>query len=632
MNRKFLGAPIWVWCVSAVLGALQPAVHYWIACHPPEGTAPTGLSMGDSATLLHAMRMFENDFYSPYASPDSPMGDRSWRHYPLPYSWLYGILGAVGGALGIEDFLFLGICNGLFGVAYLLAVYLLFREVVPRQSALAFLLFALGGGPGGLAYLVAGIFDLHDTANFDAYFRRYAYEELFEGAALSPALRMPRLYYSAALAAGIGGLTFFIRSTRTRSRKALAVACVSIAVAGLLHMVLSFLVCGVALLYAWIAYEGLPRKKVLQEWATFAATLGLTYVPVVFMLSQKPHLYDSVLVTFRASLWFSCLLSAALFHLIVVPREIVRAIPWFPGFLQYVYAGLIGYLSTFFILFWAYQAYWGNLLVARDFRAAVAVSDWALLGAIPAVVYVAWRRNSTDDAGIPIERRTHAWLAIWLLLAVTGAISAFGQGWFLRFAPLRATALIGPPLCALSAIGFARLQTRAPRFATVVVTFILFCGICSIQVGTFVFNGPLGWPPGGGPFPTTHAQLMSKADAALIDRIDAGRVLAPVGRAMHFGDVVTLRRDVSAVHGFAALDLSDRSFVETEREVIRFFSPEADPEWRKAFQRRWQFDYVYCPDTFPVDPEVVDRFEQADWLERVATEGGGALFRVVNAS
>ena len=403
--------PKWVYVVVVILALVSPLSHLWMANYPPAGTVPTGLSNADSAIYLQAMRMLRNGFYSPYASCKAPNGPSDIAFLAAPFHWLYALIGVVAGFLNVNDFVFLGLANGIIGAAYLYVVYHFLRAAAPRQAKLAFLLFTLSGGLGGLMYAVTGLLGLH---------------------------------------------------------------------------------------------------------------------------------------------------------------------------------------------------------------AAIAVSDWALLGAAGGGIYGRSRRQvlaSTDESV--------AWVVPWLLVFTAIAVSAWGQGWFLRLTPQRLMLLLGLPLSILSATALQAWGRRRPYHARGYLATMILCGVASAIAGTLFFQGPLGRAAGKDPFARLHPEIMTPADAELLGHLTSGIVLAP----QSFSDAIALRPGMRVLGGIGGTDLSDQMSTEIDPAVARFFSGDPDID-RRAFLDEWCIDYVYCPDTWPVDAEVVAELRKDRRLETVAEKSRGVVFRV----
>ena len=147
-----------IWILIIALALAAPMTQIGIQFISPNDTAPTGMMLaGDSSVLLQCMRMFTSDFYSPYASVESSIGLSSYRFFMAPHFWLYAPLGPMAKLLHISEFLLLGFANGISAFIYLLAVYLLMRNIAKSNADLAFVLFCLSGGLAGLIYIGSGI-------------------------------------------------------------------------------------------------------------------------------------------------------------------------------------------------------------------------------------------------------------------------------------------------------------------------------------------------------------------------------------------------------------------------------------------------------------------------------------------
>jgi hypothetical protein len=119
---------------------------------------------------------------------------------------------------------------------------------------------------------------------------------------------------------------------------------------------------------------------------------------------------------------------------------------------------------------------------------------------------------------------------------------------------------------------------------------------------------------------------MTRADARTMDRLGAGIVLAPIPA----GDIIALRRGNRAVFGTGSFNLSDQPYAMLEKYVGTFFSQEAPNDFRRDSLERWCVEYVYCPDTWPVAPEVIEQLRAMTELEEVAAEGRAVLFHVID--
>jgi len=576
----------------------------------------------DSVIFLHAMHMFDNGFFSPYASCMAEQGQSSHTYFPVAFLWMYGIVGSILGLFPLSDFMALGIANGLGALFFLLAIYWFFIEAAPKQANLAFLLFALAGGLGGILYIATAAFGLHTSPTFEANFFRYAFYDLLEGPRTTPALIFPRLYYTLPLGLFFLSLTHFIRASRINSRKNLAFALLWLFVGALINFRFGPMVWAIVLCYLY----GRPDLPLAKR----ASLAGLLAIPVAvsiavgwWMMQWNPVFSENVLLHIRRAMWFSPFLCVSFFHLFLAPAQIKRDLNALPLFGRACAWAGIGYLATFALLFVGYHLYYGSFVRGADFTASVRISDPALLGALAGIAYTLIRRTPRSENRDASER---TWLTLWLLAFVAIAISAWGQGWFIRLGPQRLMLFIAPPMCLLSAAALQRLDESKPRFARGIVTTMLASGVCSIAVASLCFQGPLGVKPGQGAFAWAHGEVMTNADAKCLEALGEGVVMTPTSQPL-FGDIVTLRGN-QALYGQGAWDFADHSAVKISSTVDSFFDPATPPEARRAIATEWCIDYVYCPDTIPVSKKVLSELRGASWLTEIAAEGEAVLFRV----
>ena len=572
----------------------------------------------DSALFIYSMRMFETGFESLYATCKSPYGTHYIGYYPLTYLWMYGALGVIADWFGFDHFLFYGLVTGLGALIYLAVVYAFLRQALPGLANRAFLLFALSGGIGGVAYLVTGVLGLHEHPLFDQAFLRYAMYELFEGPHLMPVTCLPRLYYTLSLALCLGGLTLMIRYSREKGAGQLALALLLLLCGGVINARYGVFSWAIAAIYLW--NHSSPMRERIR-------TAALLVLPVVAaglvnraVVQTNPVLVDNVLEVANMAMWFSPFVSVVVLHLFLVPCEIKGRIPQLSRFSRVCACAAIAYLAAFSALFCLYQAYYGNILICRDGAVTATISDWALSGGIAGLLYGLIRR------GRPSEPDEHGWLVLWLLAFLSITLSGFGRGWFLRFGPQRLQVFLWLPICMLSALGLQRLETRLPRLAKTLAGALVTCGVCSILVGLLCFQGPLGRANARGPYANLHAEIMSEADARVLDRLGPGRVLALPPAS----DVIVLQRGNPVVFGIGSFNLTDVRYVVLRAEAQQFFSPDASEAVRRRVIQEWSADYVYCADTWPVAPEVVEQLRGASWLAEVAAEGRATLFKVVD--
>jgi len=607
--------PAWVWVVAAVLAATQPVLCLWTTYAPPAGLVSTGLHVPDSALFLHAMRMFRTGFESLYATCQSPYGSHSIAYFPLPHLWLYGALGAVARLIALPDFIAYGLANGLGAFVYLLVVYAFLREVAPKQANLAFVLYAVSGGLGGILYIATGALGLHAAPAFEEYFRRYALYELFEGAHLQPLLCFPRLYYTISLALCLGALTLLARGVRRARVTPVALAGLLMVPGAFINLRYGMFALVLAALFLYAQSERPARTRCAYA-ALLAAGAAVGAAPALALLRTNPVAIRNHHDVASQVMYLSPFLSVVALHLLVVPGEAARRIGRLPLMGRIAAFGATGYLAAFAALFVAYQVYYGNVFVARDAAVAVAVSDWAVLGACAGAVYALARR------GRAAAQRD--WIVLWLLFFLALAISAFGRGWFLQFGPQRLQIFLWLPICVLSAAGLERWRESRPRAARALIAAMVACGLASAAVAVLCFQGPLGYRPGASPYASLHSEVMTEADAAVMAHVGAGIVLAP----LYAADAIALRQSNRVVFGVGSFNCSDQRFVTLRGQVADFFSPAANAAGRRKCVRDWCVDYVYCPDTWPVAAATVDQLRSTPWLHEVAAEGRAVLFEV----
>lgn len=617
MTSFFRRVPWWVWVIILALSITQPLLLFWIRYAPPEGLVSTGLHIPDSALFLYSMRMFQNGFESAYATCQSTEGLRGIAFYSVPHLWLYGVLGLIGKLIHADYFLLYGFASGFGALCYLLAVYAFLHEAVPKQAKLAFALFSLSGGLGGILYMVTGYLGLHDAPGFEEVFRRFAVYELFEGPHLLPVLLFPRFYYTLSMALCFAALTAFMGDVRTSHERNIPWTTLLFPLGVFIDMRFGVFTMGIALLFL-IAQTDMSFGDRLNRAVALAVRFLLGALPALSLMRVNPAVITNHLQVTNMAMWLSPFVAVALFHLLLLPGELRTRLPGLPLYARVVASSAVGYLVAFTVLFLGYQAYYGNLLVARDAAVANAVSDWALLGGIIGVLYALAHPEPLRVTA------SYDWIPLWFLLYLALAISAFGQGWVLRFGPQRIEVFLWLPLCVLSASALQRLAAVERRATYVLGGIMIACGLCSIGVSLLCFQGPLGRRPGVSLYADSHSEVMTAADACVMDRVGAGIVLAPIPAS----DIIVLRRGNRTVFGTGSFNLSDQPYAPLRAAVGKFFSPDASAEFRRQFVEGWCVEYVYCPDTWPVDPAVVEELRRIPWLEEIAAKGKAVVFKV----
>lgn len=612
--------PRWVWGIVLALAALQPLTHLLVLYAPPADTVATGLGIPDSALFLYSMDMFPSGFHSAYATCQTESGDASVRFYNVPHLWLHGLLGLIARVLPFDPFLFYGLTNGIGVAFYLWVVYRFLVFVVPACAHSAFLLFALSGGPGGLLYLATGFAGLHGHPLFEEYFFRFAVYDLMEGPHFNPVLYAPRLYYTLSLGCCLGGLGSVLQGVKRGDAPLHWGWLVAIFLGTFLNARYGVFAFGVLVLYMFAhgTNGGMDWKRALLAYGLPVAA-GFLLAGALGRLN--PAVVENVLEVGNMALWFSPLVIVTWLHAIVLAPSVTRHLKDSPLRVRLLLFGGLGYLAAYGIGYFLYQGYYGNLLNGRDGSVAAAVSDYALLGALEGVIWAWQGRMATPENRSAKSSAMAQWLLLWLVGYTALALSGFGQGWFLRFGPQRLQVFLWLPLCTLAAMGLATWPAWWRRMAYGV---LLGCGITSIAVATLVFQSPVGRAGAQGPYAHLHAENMHAIDARLMDALGEGTVLAPAPAS----DVVVRRRGNPVVFGIGSFNLTDVPYVELRAVVDTFFSPETPDEARREIATDWCVDWIYCPHTWPMDPSTRDQLRAVPWLEMMADDGDGMVFRV----
>ena len=103
-GQEKIKTPWWIWGIMVALALIEPLMHGWIWTAPPAGHVPTQLHTVDTYAYMSGMRYFKDDYYSPYATVDSPVGDRDPSLYALPHHRMYGWLGILTGWVPLPQF------------------------------------------------------------------------------------------------------------------------------------------------------------------------------------------------------------------------------------------------------------------------------------------------------------------------------------------------------------------------------------------------------------------------------------------------------------------------------------------------------------------------------------------------
>lgn len=617
--------PPWVWGLCITLAAIEPATHLALRYAGPPGAAFTGLHIADDSGFLPALRMFSDAFFSPYVTALHHNGPNDPSIFGAPVFWMLGVLGLPAGWLGIDPFLWLGVLNGLGLLFYLWSVHRFLRAAWPKHANLAFLIFALGGGLGGVLYLGARALNLHDAPWFEAFFHRYARYELIEGPFLAPGLLAQRLYYTAPLALGFSALTIWHKHNAELCVKRHLPALFLLFGATYWNARLGPLIWIVMACWWLVAVDDSVKNRVRLA-ALYAIPVFVAVALVSWQMNLNPATKMSTFALLRRSIWIGSLASVALWQLIAAWPTLRRTLSDLPLPARFFAWAAAGYLACLAILYAGYQTYWGNWLAGGDASAAIVLSDWALPGAAVGALLALRRRGQIS---LDADARASQWALLWLLVLCGVGVSALGQGRMLVMMPERCMVLMGVPLAVLAALGLVWIREQRPRLSGGLVAVLLMCGLCSLAVGSLFFQAPLGHTPGQGTFQWLHTEVITANEAALIDRIDGGIVLTPAACAPLYGDLVVARRHgVRTVFGQGTFAIGDRDMTALASEVARFFESAASEDERTVFLQQYEVDYVFLPETQPVPERTLRQLTASAAVEEVMQAGGARLLRI----
>jgi hypothetical protein len=615
--------PPWVGIIILVLALIEPLSHLWVALAPPEGTVHSGLHTVDTHAYLSAMRYYGDDYFSPYASCTSPYGENDRSYYTLPHHHVYGFLGMLARLCHIPYFHFLGLANGLGLAFHLLAAYVLLGCAVPKLANRAFVLLALGGGAGGVLYVITAVLGLPEDPRFTSYFMRYFLYELNEGARFQPHLMMARMYYTVPLGLGYLGLAGLVTGVKRQHQTLITLAYVGLALSSFLNF-RSGPMFGVIGLLCIACFDNTTLRYRLVHSVCLFLSLVSGAGLAALMASQNPELIAGATEQTRSAMWLSPFLSAAILPCLIAPLTLIRRTGQLSRGLRTFAFAVLAYVASYFVLYVLYHIYYGNFWVCMDVVVAHRMTDWALLGAVPGAVY-GWRRSSTRDES---STGTPLWMALWFLVCFAIAISAFGQGFFIRFAPDRFIIVLGLPLAVLFADALTRLKDKWPELYKGLLATSITCGVTSIAVTWCFSYGPPGENTMQRSFPWTHWAFINEADARLLETMESGTVLTPAMGDPLFGDVLANRPGFRSVFGNGTVDYSRQIMPELRSRVFQFYEVGCAEAYRRSLVEEWCVDYLYCPDTTPLAPEVIAEFRALSWLEEVASENRAVLFKV----
>lgn len=613
--------PVWVWAIIAFAAMMPPLLYTWTALAPPTGHLPSGLRTLDSYCYLTPMIHAPQDWFSPYARCDAPLGGASRGYYGMPYHLLYAALGLLCKATGIAPWTLLGLVNGLGFALLLHAVHALLQRLSPTCANRGFLFAITGGGLGGIVWLLSHASGLDTHAAFPSIFLRFGVYDLTEGARSNLHLLHDRLYYTLPMALCLMGITHWLWRASSFFAPLLLLA-----VGTFLNFRVGPMIAGAGILI----FLSDPTARVSRHWWKHlrAPLLGTGFgtAAALFYVRTNPFHAESSIALSQESVWFSAFLCASFFLLPTAGLALLHIHRHARGWVRLALGGLLGYWCAFTLLYLAYQLYYGNWPHTIDAAPAIAMSDWALPGLLLGT-WVSWRycpsgepRNLTPYA---------AGVALWFLLYGALAFSAWGQGTYLAFAPQRFMATLGIPMALLAAQGLSLMASRAPRASQAWLTATCIAGLLSMGLTWLGCYGPWGFDTVQRALPWTRFAYVSEADQVLMSRIPEGSVvLTPATEAPLFGDILSQRPGMKVVYGNGSLDFSREDFADIREAVTRYYSPDATEQERQAFLRERCVTHVYCPDTAPVPAAIRDALRASPLLKPVGICGEGIVFEV----
>ena len=570
------------------------------------------------------MQAFSNGGYSPYVSCEAEAGPYALTYFAAPIFLLYAILGELAHILSITPFIALGLINGLAGALYLFCVWRFFRLILPVFAETAFYLFALGGGLGGILYLIALFTGLDQAPRFQEAFLRFAAYDLIEGQHRSPLLLMPRAYYTIPMALGIASLTAFIESERMGCRAHLFFSGFLLFCCTLINIRIGPVLWGVALLYILIVSETdrKERATLIISYGLYCFSGTLLFYAIFLM---HPSYSANVYSVGQQIMGIIPFLTATLFFWPPLLHTLYRILFAAPPFLRGCIGAGLGYFHTYLILYLAYQTYWGNLLIGGDVKAGTVISDWALLGAVVGVLLTLRLPRKLPVKTNPI----YLWLTCWFFVLLCISLSAWAQGWTIRFAPQRFMLLLPIPMALLTACGLATLPRITSRLC---YGLSIGCGVISLCVGSLFFQGHAGKQGPDQAFAYLHYAHMNQDDASAIYKLEPGYVLTPPWSPIAFGEILAQHEGLRIIGGPGAMNLGDLPFNEIQTDVAAFWNPDTPDATRKDIAKRRCVNWVYSPATAPANPDILQILRQSPWLTIHYDSGKTLILHVDPAS
>jgi hypothetical protein len=578
----------WPYAVIAAYALLPPLVHWWVAAGPLE-VVFTGVHTGDSAHHLVCMRALETGFESPFATCRDAYGIQSWRYFAAPLFMLYAVVGELGRLLGFAPFTWLGIANGIAAGLYLWAVWRLLRLAVPALAERAFLLFTLGGGLGGAAYLVCLAIGWTASPTFETSFTRFAQYELIEGQHLAPWTQVFRLYYTLPLALAFHALALLVETGRMRCNAHLLFATFVAFAAAFLQSRIGLMLGMAGLLHCAAGTNAAAALRVRYA-MTFGAGTAAGLAAGYAVMLQHPAYLGNVSGVTRAVIEFLPLLyhTVWLWPALLAAGALLLRVPERP--VRMAFGAAYGYLLLYALLCFGSMAYYDTWVHGGALPMALRASDWSLPGLLlgAAATWTAPRRG----ADIP---REVLWCALWAAAFLVLGLSAWGGGVTLALSPQRFMIMLGVPLAVVAAYGLQQLRPADARVLTVIS---VACGVVSIAVSAAVFQGFTGTTPGRGPFAHLNYARISPADADAIAALPPGTYLVPPWCPIAYGELLAQRPGIRVIGGPGALNLGGQDFGALMDEVRAYFDPGATDVSRRAFREKWCVDAVFLPKSY----------------------------------
>ncbi|MBI2578450.1 MAG: hypothetical protein HYW26_01935 [Candidatus Aenigmarchaeota archaeon] len=302
-ENKFL---ILLIIVLSLTGPAHYALNYFF---PPEGTVFVGYT--DDAYMLTLMKSWGNDFNDPWSFD----GGKVWHNPLIGSTYLFLILGLIPWLLKINLYVAFVFFKFLFALIYYIVVYNLISVFVKdtNRRNIAFVLFALSAGIGGIIYILARlIFGPTEYLGLIGYAFTREFDEL--GAVAHSLTHVFRLYYVIPETTAYLSLLFFINNRKLISGFFLGLTF-------LLYPMHAVSMAIVLLLYVVIK-NGFRVKETLQQlWPVYGMAAPFGFAWIIPSL-QRPYYYEATKLAYEnvptlniaVSFFFSLMLAAYYFY------------------------------------------------------------------------------------------------------------------------------------------------------------------------------------------------------------------------------------------------------------------------------------------------------------------------------